>query len=90
MEKINLKLEEAEKLLYFELMRDQVKIPTCKNCGNLFSFGFPNSEIGLADHLICEENHLICECEYSKIVRNLFSDLKDGVIDISMYYDRRK
>ena len=86
--KINLKFEkEDQKQAFFELLKNHVKIPICRNCGLLFSLGFPNSETGLADHLICEENGLICFCEYSKMVRNLYNKAKeDGVIDISLFY----
>jgi len=72
---------------YFALLRDVGKIPVCRNCSKLFDLGFPDSEDGVADNLICHENDLICTCEYLKIVRNLYDSKEDGVIDINPYYE---
>lgn len=71
---------------YFEFLRDTALIPVCRNCGKLFDLGFPDTEEGVADNLICHENGLICSCEYFRIVKNLFSTKEDGVIDIHTYY----
>lgn len=84
---ISLKIEDEQaKQKFFNLLKTLVRIPVCKNCGKLFGLGFPNSEEGICDRLICEENHLLCECEYFKIVENLFRAKKDGLIDIFKYY----
>jgi len=71
---------------YLNLLRDEGGVPICKNCGKLFDLGFPDSENGISDNLICHENDLICTCEYYKIVKNLYNSKEDGVIDISSYY----
>lgn len=87
---VTLKLDdELQKQTFFELLRDGAKIPYCKACGFLFQFGFPNTDEGICDYLICLENELLCECEYSRIVRNLFSQKEDGLVDILPYYERK-
>ena len=78
--------DEKIKEAFFSFLKEEVKIPICKNCGKLFSLGFPSNETGICDRLICEENFLVCECEYSKIVEKLYSIEKDGVIDLTPYY----
>ena len=72
---------------YFNLLRDVGKLPVCKNCGKLFDLGFPNTEEGTSDNLICHENDLVCTCEYMNIVKNLYNSKEDGVIDITIYYE---
>jgi len=72
---------------YFNLLRDIGKVPVCKNCSKLFDLGFPDSEDGVADNLICHENDLICTCEYSSMVKNLYNSKEDGIIDITLYYE---
>ena len=74
---------------YFNLLVDQGKVPVCKNCGKLFDLGFPDSEDGVSDNLICHENDLICTCEYLKMVKNLYNSKEDGIIDITPYYEVR-
>jgi len=78
--------DEKIKQEYFNILVDKVKIPICKNCGKLFGLGFPSNDTGISDRLICEENYLVCECEYATIVKKLYSAEKDGVIDVSVYY----
>jgi len=72
---------------FFNILRDVGKVPVCRNCKKLFDLGFPDSEDGVADNLICHENDLICTCEYIKIVRNLHNSKEDGIIDITPYYE---
>ena len=82
-----LKIENDElKDNFFKLLKARILV--CRNCGLLFEFGFPNTEEGLADHLICVTNKLVCSCEYSKMARNLYSDKKDGLIDVSKFYKK--
>ena len=78
---------EKAKQSFFDLLKYAVKIPVCKNCGKLFSLGFPNNETGICDRLICEENYLLCECEYFKIVQNLYLTNEDGIVDVFKYYE---
>jgi len=86
MKEISLVIEkEEDKKYYFDTLI-KAKIPVCKSCGKLFQYGFPNSEEGLCDYLISQENFLLCECEYHNIVRNLFSQKEDGLVDITPYY----
>jgi hypothetical protein len=86
-EKINLVFpDEISKETFFTALKKEARIPICLNCKKLFGLGFPNTEEGVCDHLICEENHLICECEYAKMVRNLYASKEDGLIDITPYY----
>jgi hypothetical protein len=61
-------------------------VPVCKNCNKLFSLGFPNNEDGISDYFIAVENSLVCECEYSKLVENLYNQKDDGLVDITAYY----
>ena len=85
--KIKLVFENEEtKQVYFNALRDKVLIPVCKNCGKLFSLGFPNNDDGMCDYLICQENYLLCECEYFKMVRNLYSQDGEMLVDITPYY----
>jgi len=79
--------EECHKKAFFDFLKDTAKIPICKKCGRLFGLGFPRSEDGIADRLICEENYLLCECENLIKVRELFSIEKDGELDISEFYE---
>jgi len=74
---------------FFRHLRDAGKVPVCKNCGKLFQFGFPDSEDGVSDYLICQENLLLCECEYNKIVKNLYNQKEDGLVDIFNYYEKK-
>jgi len=74
---------------YFNLLIDKGRIPICKNCGKLFDLGFPDSEDGVADNLICHENDLICDCEYLNIVKNLYNSKEDGIVDTTPYYSVR-
>jgi len=74
---------------YFSLLRDVGEIPICRNCEKLFELGFPDSEMGVSDNLICHENDLICTCEYLKIVKNLYNSKEDGIVDITPYYEVR-
>lgn len=86
-ESISLVFDNDEtKNIYFEALKTKGKIPFCKNCGKLFSLGFPNNEIGVSDYLICQENYLLCECEYSKMVQNLYSQKGESLVDITPYY----
>lgn len=87
MKEISLFIEkEEDKFFYFDTLSIKAKIPICKSCGKFFQFGFPNDENGICDFLICQENYLICECEYHNIVRKLMNQKEDGVLDISPYY----
>lgn len=87
MKEINLLIKEEENLnFYFNTLRDRGKIPICKSCGKFFQYGFPNSEEGICDYLISQENLLLCECEYHNIVRNLLNQKEDGLVDITPYY----
>ena len=81
--------DSAVKERYLNLLIDQGKIPVCKNCGKLFDLGFPDTEDGVADNLICHENELVCVCEHLKIVKNLFNSKEDGIIDTAPYYEVR-
>ena len=82
---IQLKIHDSEvKERYFQLLKRIV--PVCKNCGKLFDLGFPDSIKGVSDNLICHENDLICNCEYSKMVKNLYNSKEDGIINITPYY----
>jgi hypothetical protein len=72
---------------YLNLLRDVGKVPVCKNCKKLFDLGFPDNEDGASDNLICHENDLICNCEYYKMVKNLYNVKEDGIIDITPYYE---
>jgi hypothetical protein len=84
---INLIFETSnQKEVYFEILKDNAGIPVCKSCGLLFQYAFPDSEQGICDYLICFENKILCECEYHRIVTNLYSQKSDGLIDISPYY----
>ena len=86
-EKIDLLFkEESQKKAYLEILKGGAKIPSCKACGFLFQFAFPNTEEGMCDYLICFENKLLCECEYHRIITNLYSQHSDGIIDITPYY----
>lgn len=86
-ENISLKIEsEYIKKKYLHTLKHTGKIPVCLNCKKLFSLGFPNSEEGISDYLICQENYLLCECEYSKMVRNLYVQKEDGLVDMTQYY----
>lgn len=88
MKKISLVIEDEDtKRKYFELLRDSVKIPTCKNCGKLFELGFPDKEEGVQDYLICKDNFLICECSNYKRIRELYNEKKDKPIDIKDFYN---
>lgn len=71
---------------YFDLLRYTAQIPICRNCGKLFDLGFPDTEEGVSDNLICHENDLICSCEYYKMVKNLYNSKEDGVMDTTKYY----
>jgi len=71
---------------YLNFLHTEGKVPLCKNCKKLFDLGFPDSETGVSDNLICHENELICNCEHYNIVKNLFNSPEDGVLDISSYY----
>jgi hypothetical protein len=87
MKEISLVIEnEEDKNLYFNTLRVEARIPICKSCGKFFQFGFPNDDEGICDFLICQENYLICECEYHTMVRKLMNQKEDGVLDISPYY----
>jgi len=72
---------------FFDLLKKEGKIPVCKNCGKLFELGFPDSEDGVADNLICHENDLVCDCEYFKMVKNLYNATEDGIMDTTKYYE---
>ena len=88
MKEVRLVIENLEvRKTYFEALKDKARIPYCKACGKLFQFGFPDNEQGICDYLICQENELLCECEYNRIVRNLFSQKEDGLIEIHPYYE---
>jgi len=78
--------DDSVKKRYCEFIRDIVKIPICNNCSKFFELGFPNTETGILDNLICFENDLICDCEYSKIVKKLYNSKEDGIIDVISYY----
>ena len=78
------------KQLFYEVLRDKARIPVCKNCDQLFSLGFPNTDDGISDYLICQENHLLCECEYSNMVRNLYNQKGEVLVDITPYYKTGK
>ena len=69
------------------LLSETIKIPTCKSCGKLFKMGFPNSHEGMVDFLICSENDLTCTCPNFKLVENLYKQKKDGLLDISQFYN---
>jgi hypothetical protein len=87
--KNNIKLifnKEDTKNIYFDALKKQAKIPFCRNCGNLFQLSFPNTEEGVCDYLICQENLLLCECEYFNIVRNLYNQKGESLVDITPYY----
>jgi hypothetical protein len=85
-QKISLYIKDSSiKEAFFESLKS-ANVPICKNCDKLFGLGFPNTEEGLCDYLIAVENLLICECEYSKLVENLFKEKNDGLVDISNYY----
>jgi len=71
---------------YFNLLRDELHIPVCKNCKKLFNLGFPKNEQALCDYLICVANSLICICENSKKVEKLYISSGDGSLDITSYY----
>lgn len=72
----------------FDFFTLKVRIPACLNCGKLFDLGFPGTEQGISDNLICAANHMICECEHNNIVRNLYEMKKDGSVDTSRFYKR--
>ena len=73
---------------YFRVLKEHVKIPVCYNCKKLFPLGFPNTEEGLQDSIICDQNDLLCKCEYYRIVSNIFKQKNDGTIDITPYYEK--
>jgi len=79
--------DNAIKERFFNFLKIVARIPVCRNCGKLFELGFPDTTDGMADNLICHENDLICECEYYKIVKNMYNSKEDGVIDIQRYYE---
>lgn len=83
-----MKIESDEiKEKYFNLLRDDLRIPVCKKCKKLFNLGFPKSEQALCDYLICVANNLICFCENSKKVEKSYNSSGDGSLDISNYYE---
>lgn len=85
-EKISLHIsDDSIKQAFFESLKS-INIPICKNCSKLFGLGFPNTDDGLCDYFIAVENLMVCECEYSKLVENLFKQKSDGLVDISPYY----
>lgn len=85
--KISLIIQDAESRdKYLNLLVNDWHIPICKLCSKIFEFGFAESVEGMADHIICRENNLLCECPNSKIVRNLYKGKKDTPVDISAYY----
>ena len=88
MKEIKLFIEDdGAKKNYFDFLKNQVKVPVCKSCGKFFQLGFDNSEEGVCDYLICQENSLLCECECHQIIRNLVNQKEDGIVDITPYYD---
>jgi hypothetical protein len=90
MEYVSLKFEKEEhKEQYLEALVNQAKIPVCKACDKLFQFGFPDTPEGMSDYLICQENYLLCECEYNRIIRNMYSLKEDGLLDITPYYEKK-
>ena len=74
------------KKAYSYILRDEVKIPVCKNCGKFFSLGFPSNEDGLSDYLICSANDLLCDCIHNDVVNRLMKQKGDSLIDISQWY----
>jgi hypothetical protein len=85
-EKVSLYIQDSGiREIFFNSLKS-VGIPVCKNCGKLFSLGFPNNDDGLSDYFIAVENSLVCECEYSKLVENIYNQKDDGLVDISFYY----
>jgi len=85
---MNLKLEDEKlKEKLYNLLRDHGKVPSCKSCGKLFKFGFPNNHEGMVDFLICEENDLTCNCPNFKLIENLYKQKEDGLLDISPFYN---
>ena len=87
MKKIDLKIKDPKvKKAFFKLLKEKAKIPVCKKCGKLFPLGFPNSEAGIADKLICEESQMLCECENFEKIEEMFRAEKDGMLYISKYY----
>jgi hypothetical protein len=85
--KVSLVIDNEEtKDIYFNSLKSKAKIPYCKNCDKLFPLGFPNNEDGISDYLICQENYLLCECDYFRKVQELYSQGGDTEIDISGYY----
>jgi len=71
---------------YSFILRDDVRIPTCKNCNKFFSLGFPPNEDGLSDYLICSANELICSCIHADVVTRLMNQKGDSLIDITPWY----
>jgi hypothetical protein len=87
MKEITLVIPNEENLKeYIYFLKNKVKVPTCKSCGNFFQLGFENSEEGICDYLITQENNLLCDCEHYRIVRNLINQKEDGIVDVSAYY----
>ncbi len=78
--------DEKVKMAFFELLRDQAKIPHCLKCGKLFDLGFPDTVDGVADNLICNASGLICFCENHQKVIEAYSVGEDKELDISEWY----
>jgi len=78
--------DEAIKSKFFDILKYEVKIPTCVLCGKLFDLGFPSNETGLLDNLICQANGLICTCENNDKVIELHSKKKDDLVDIGKWF----
>lgn len=79
--------DEVVKENYFYFLKHIISVPVCKNCGKLFDLGFPDTDEGISDNLICHENDLVCSCEYFKMIKNLYNSKEDGIIDITPYYE---
>ena len=78
--------DENTKKVYFLVLKNDVRIPVCKNCNKFFTLGFPSSEEGFLDYMICSENNLLCDCVHNDLVGRLFKQKGDGLVDISPWY----
>ena len=78
--------EENAKQAYTSILRDDVRVPVCKNCSCFFAYGFPTSDDGLLDYLICSENDLICDCIHHSVIARLLKQKGDSLVDITAWY----
>lgn len=80
---MNLLIESSEvKQKYLDMLKK--KIPSCLKCLKLFNLGFAKESFD--DYLICLENDLICNCENSKIIEQMYTSAGNSYLDVSNYY----